>query len=254
MAQTARLRQPGAAAIAFMNTLAPAEARFSARARSARRPCRASATPRQANTRAAASGIAASMAAIAARWRVVLTIRYWAVKLTAAAAAASRHNPAAALRSQMPERSRRGPGTAAWPASRAPAKDEMAGPDSTKAREDVTAWPPGSRPAGRRRRRFSPAWLARPGGRYRAQPAGVRGRARVSGWGARAVPSVRCQLCPGGGIGWCAWQDAPERQDAVTTRQDRCWTCRDVPAKVKPSLYVLRARVRCRTRGCGRCC
>jgi hypothetical protein len=29
--------------------------------------------------------------------------RYWAVKLTTAAAAASRHNPAAAFRSQMPE-------------------------------------------------------------------------------------------------------------------------------------------------------
>src|SRR5438552_2645543 len=38
MAQMARFRQPGAAAIAFMNTLAATEARFSARARSARRP------------------------------------------------------------------------------------------------------------------------------------------------------------------------------------------------------------------------
>ena len=36
-----------------------------------------------------------------------------------------------------------------------------------------------------------------------------------------------------------ASQDAPECQDAVTTRQDRCWTCQDVPAKEKPSLYVL---------------
>ena len=57
MAQMARFRQPGAAAIAFMNTLAPTEARFSARARSARRPCSARAMPRQAKTRAAASGM-----------------------------------------------------------------------------------------------------------------------------------------------------------------------------------------------------
>jgi len=37
MAQMARFRQPGAAAMAFMNTLAATEARFSARARMARR-------------------------------------------------------------------------------------------------------------------------------------------------------------------------------------------------------------------------
>jgi len=66
----ARFRQPGAAAIVFMNTLVPTEARFSVRARIARRPCSASATPREAKTRAAASGIAASMAATAVRWRV----------------------------------------------------------------------------------------------------------------------------------------------------------------------------------------
>ena len=105
MAQMARFRQPGAAAMAFMNTLAPTEARFRARARRARRPCRASAMPRQAKTRAAASGIAASRAAMAGRWRVASTIRYWAVKLTAAAAAARTHSPAAALRSHRPERS-----------------------------------------------------------------------------------------------------------------------------------------------------
>ena len=70
MAQMARFRQPGAAAIVFMNTLAPTEARFSVRARIARRPCSASATPREAKTRAAASGIAASRAAITLRWRV----------------------------------------------------------------------------------------------------------------------------------------------------------------------------------------
>ena len=61
--------------------------------------------PRQAKTRAAASGIAASRAAIAGRWRVASTIRYWAVKLTAAAAAARTHSPAAALRSHRPDRS-----------------------------------------------------------------------------------------------------------------------------------------------------
>jgi len=35
-------------------------------------------------------------------------MRYWAVKLTVAAAAASRHNPAAAFRSHRPERSEAG--------------------------------------------------------------------------------------------------------------------------------------------------
>jgi|SRR5271157_4253685 len=97
----ARFRQPGPAAMAFMNTLAATEARFSVRARSARRPCRASAMPRQAKTRAAASGMAASRAAMAGRWRAASAIRYWAVKLTllgAAAAAASTQSPAAALR------------------------------------------------------------------------------------------------------------------------------------------------------------
>jgi len=43
-----------------MNTLVPTEAAFRIRARTARLPCSASAIPRQANTRAAASGIAAS--------------------------------------------------------------------------------------------------------------------------------------------------------------------------------------------------
>jgi hypothetical protein len=93
----ARFRQPGPAAMAFMNTLAATEARFSVRARSARRPCKARAMPRQAKTRAAASGMAASRAAMAGRWRAVSAIRYWAVKLTAAA-----------WRSHRPERS--GPG------------------------------------------------------------------------------------------------------------------------------------------------
>ena len=101
-----KFRQPGAAAIAFMNTLVPTAATFRIRARIARLPCRASAIPRHANTSAAASGIAASSPATTASRRVASTIRYWAVKLTTAAAAASRHHPAAAFRSQMPERSR----------------------------------------------------------------------------------------------------------------------------------------------------
>ena len=110
----ARFRQPGSAARTFMNTLVPTAARFSARARSARRPCRASAMPRLAKTRAAASGIAASRAAMAGRWRVASTMRYWAVKLTAAAAAARTPSPAAALRSHRPERSLGRPGGAGW--------------------------------------------------------------------------------------------------------------------------------------------
>ena len=97
-----------------MNTLVPTAARFSARARSARRPCRASAMPRLAKTRAAASGIAASRAAMTGRWRVASTMRYWAVKLTAAAAAARTPSPAAALRSHRPERSFGRPGGAGW--------------------------------------------------------------------------------------------------------------------------------------------
>ena len=30
-------------------------------------------------------------------------------------------------------------------------------------------------------------------------------------------------------------QNAPRKQDAVTTHRDHGWTCRDVPTKVKPS-------------------
>ena len=44
-----------------------------------------------------------------------------------------------------------------------------------------------------------------------------------------------------GGFRCRASQDASQGQDAVTTRQDCGWTCRDVPAKVKPSFHVLRA-------------
>src|SRR6266571_9111031 len=115
MAQMARFRQPGAAAIAFMNTLVPTAARFRARARRARRPCKASAMPRQAKTRAAASGIAASSAAMVGRSRAASAIRYWAVKLTVAAAAARTPRPAAALRSHRPERSAGGAGWRPWP-------------------------------------------------------------------------------------------------------------------------------------------
>src|ERR1017187_10647877 len=84
----------------------------------------------QAKTRAAASGIAASSPATTVRWRVASTIRYWAVKLTVAAAAASTHNPAAALRSHKPERSRPdaadpGRGLRRLPASRANSSDEL---------------------------------------------------------------------------------------------------------------------------------
>ena len=131
----------------FMNTLAPTEARFSARARSARRPCRASAMPRQAKTRAAASGIAASRAAMAGRWRVASTMRYWAVKLTAAAAAASTPSPAAALRSHRPERSLGrpgGPGWLPWPGRLTSAR--TAGRDRARrrpgaGRRPVMSWP-----------------------------------------------------------------------------------------------------------------
>ena len=66
-----RFRQPGSAAMAFMNTLVPTEARLSARARRARRPCRARAMPRQAKTSAAASGMRLSRAATTGTWRAV---------------------------------------------------------------------------------------------------------------------------------------------------------------------------------------
>ena len=143
MAQMARFRQPGAAAIAFMNTLVPTAARFSARGRIARRPCSARATPRQAKTSAAASGIEASRAATTGRRRAASTIRYWAVKLTAAAAAARTHNPAAALRSHRPERSLPGPAhpgpalavlLACWTAAAGSGASGM---------QRVMGWPPG---------------------------------------------------------------------------------------------------------------
>src|SRR5690349_23898143 len=143
MAQMARFRQPGAAAIAFMNTLAATEARFSARARRARRPCKARAMPRQAKTSAAASGMAASKAATTGRWRVASTIRYWAVKLTAVAAAARTHRPAAALRNHRPERSLDHLGGTGW--LRGPGGGAT-GPAMITRRPDAGRWPVVSRP------------------------------------------------------------------------------------------------------------
>ena len=104
--------------------------------------------PRQAKTRAAASGIAASRAAIAGRWRVASTIRYWAVKLTAAAAAASTPSPAAALRSHKAERSGPGPGhpgrgLAGLPVPRISGTGGPAGPVSASGMRNVTGKAPG---------------------------------------------------------------------------------------------------------------
>src|ERR1035441_8853873 len=75
-------------------------------------------------------------------------MRYWAVKLTVAAAAASTHNPAAAFRSHRPERSRPdaadpGRGLRTLPASRANTTDE---PDRVSGKAGASAeasrWPP----------------------------------------------------------------------------------------------------------------
>jgi len=67
------------------------------------------------------------------RWRAVSAIRYWAVKLTAAAAAASTHSPAAALRSHSPERS--------WPGLVHPVPETLpaTGPRSPEAVE-LRSW------------------------------------------------------------------------------------------------------------------
>src|SRR6266576_1762665 len=112
MAQMARFRQPGSAAMAFMNTLA-------------------------------ASGIAASRAATTGRWRAVSAIRYWAVKLTAAAAAARTHRPAAALRSHRPERSLDHRGGTGWLPEPG---GGPTGPAMITRRPDAGAWPVMSRP------------------------------------------------------------------------------------------------------------
>src|ERR1035437_8712680 len=68
-------------------------------------------------------------------------MRYWAVKLTVAAAAASRHNPAAAFRSHRPERARpdaADPGRElkTLPASRANTTDE---PDRVSGKAGASA-------------------------------------------------------------------------------------------------------------------
>ena len=117
IAQIAAPRQPGAAASTFMNTLVPTAATFSTRARTALRPCSASAIPSDANTSAAASGIAASRPATAACGFAAKIIRYCAEKLTAAAAAASTARPAVAARSQAAERSSASVPGRAWIAS-----------------------------------------------------------------------------------------------------------------------------------------
>ena len=77
-------------------------AAFSARERSARLPCRASATPSAANTTAPTSGMPASSAATAGTGLTARTIAYWASQLTAAAAAASTPSATAAPRSHHP--------------------------------------------------------------------------------------------------------------------------------------------------------
>jgi hypothetical protein len=142
--------------MAFMNTLVPTEATFRIRARIARLPCRASAIPRQANTRAAASGIAASSPATSASRLVASTIRYWAVKLTTAAAAASRHNPVAAFRSQVPEWSRPEPlhrdrSPVRLPVSGTDAMNGRAGLASARRMQGIVVLPAGSSPTRRRR-------------------------------------------------------------------------------------------------------
>src|SRR5580704_7524249 len=146
MAQIARFRQPGAAAMAFMKTLAATEAMLRARARRARRPWSARAMPRQAKTKAAASGIAASRAATTGRWRAASAIRYWAVKLTAAAAAARTHSPAAALRSHRPERSLPGSAQLGWVLAVLLACWMVAAGSGASGMHRVMGWPPGLRP------------------------------------------------------------------------------------------------------------
>src|SRR6266568_2661548 len=88
--QIARPRQPCAAASAFIASEIPMHAAFSTRGRSARLPCNASATPRDAKITAPASGIPASTAATARACLTASTITYCACQLTAAAATASR--------------------------------------------------------------------------------------------------------------------------------------------------------------------
>ena len=98
--------------------------------------------PRQAKTRAAASGMAASRAATTGRRRAASAIRYWAVKFTAAAAAARTHSPAAALRSHRPERSLGHPGGPGWPPGPGVlARDGPPGRDTMRRAPGVIRWP-----------------------------------------------------------------------------------------------------------------
>src|SRR5580704_14517483 len=183
MAQMARFRQPGAAAMAFMKTLAATEAMLRARARRARRPWSARAMPRQAKTRAAASGMAASRAATIGRWRAASAIRYWAVKLTAAAAAARTHSPAAALRSHRPERSpghRGGASWLPWPESGA------AGRDMIRIRPEVRGWLVVSRPV-RAPGKVTGGFEMVMAGRSRREAGCCRGSGRWCGYRLRAA-------------------------------------------------------------------
>jgi hypothetical protein len=105
MIQMARFRQPGADASAFITRLMPTQATFRTRARMARFPSRARATPSEAKTRAPTSGMPASRAATAGSCLTARTRTYWASQLTAAAAAARTASAAIALRSHAWARS-----------------------------------------------------------------------------------------------------------------------------------------------------
>ena len=89
-----------------MARLIPTQATFRTRARMARLPCRASATPSEAKTSAPTSGMPASRAAITVSCLTARTRTYWASQLTAAAAAARTASAIIALRSQAWARSR----------------------------------------------------------------------------------------------------------------------------------------------------
>src|SRR5579859_1213533 len=104
----ARSRHPGAEARAFMVSDSPTQAAFSARARMARLPCRASAMPSAAKISAPTSGMPASRAATTGLCLTRPTMTYWASQLTAAAAAASTASAIIALRSQARPLSRLG--------------------------------------------------------------------------------------------------------------------------------------------------
>jgi hypothetical protein len=78
MTQIASPRQPGAAASQLIPIDVATAPTFSSRARIARLPCSASATPRVAKISAATSGIAASSAAAGTESLAARTIRYCA--------------------------------------------------------------------------------------------------------------------------------------------------------------------------------